>query len=109
MSIVRNLAGAVALAALLGACSAGPTYFYKEGQTDESFNKDKYECLKENQVPYSESTVTFGRYYSGGGSSSGVRTDMGMAKVCMEGRGYHKMDPKTRPPAAVATKSSETN
>jgi hypothetical protein len=109
MSIVRSLASTVVVAALVGACSAGPTYFYKEGQTDESFNKDKYQCLKENQVPYYQASVTYGRYYSGGGASSGVTVDPGMAKACMESRGYRKMDPKTRPPAASATKSSETN
>jgi hypothetical protein len=81
---------AVMIASLLGAC-AGPTYFQKEGMTTESFNKDKYECLKEARTPYYESSLTFGRYYSGGGASSGVRVDPGMAKACLEGRGYHKV------------------
>ena len=80
---VRTLV-TVVVASLLGAC-ASPTVYDKPGITVDSFNKDKYECLKEARTPVSSWGIN--RY--GGAGSSSIAADPGMAKTCMEGRGYH--------------------
>ncbi len=56
----------------------------KPGATEEQFNKDKYECMRENQQVSSATYVN--RY--GGGSSSNVVVDPDMYNACLQARGY---------------------
>ncbi len=58
--------------------------WFKPGATEAEFNKDVYECMRENQQVVSR---TYGNRY-GVGSSSGVTVSEEMYNACMMARGY---------------------
>jgi hypothetical protein len=62
------------------ACAGNPMMWDKPGATQSEFNKDKYECAKDG-------FSTGGSAYMGFGVTE--RTfNVGMAKMCMQSRGY---------------------
>ena len=93
MSTTRTMVSAVALTAMLGACASTPplTYREKPGGTADSFNKDRYECIKEARTP--QSSWGYSSYGQGAGANghSAIVVDENMVTACLEGHGYHKV------------------
>jgi hypothetical protein len=52
-------------------------------------------CFQQAQYGYSQAYVYANRYSAGGGSSSGVATNVASLKSCMQASGYQKRDATT--------------
>lgn len=80
---------------------ATPKQWAKDGATQDEFARDRYQCIQESKLPYSQAYVN--PYY--GGSSQGVRFDPTLFQACMEARGYSLVDATTRhasPPPPIS-------
>ena len=67
------------------------TAFQGNGGNKQQFEKDKYECMKENQ--YMKSGAYVNRYF--GSSSSEMAFDPDSAYQCMKARGWYLVDKTT--------------
>jgi hypothetical protein len=79
------IVGALVLIGMLTIIGSGPNKVWvKPGASEQDFNKDKYECMKENQKPVSSG---YRDRYSASGSSD-VVVDWDLFNHCMVARGW---------------------
>lgn len=65
-------------------CCSPKLYWQKPNSTEDDFNRDKYECMREAQQPNSSSVINL----YGGYANSGMHTNMELATTCMRARGW---------------------
>lgn len=74
------------IAALFG-CAGNE--WYKPGWTPESFNRDRYDCLKESQQRVSTSQANVYGVIGSSSSNSQVITNDTLFTSCMQARGWY--------------------
>jgi hypothetical protein len=78
-----TISAALTLGVAAGCASPSPTLWTKPGANDDEFARDRYTCAQEAQVPY---TRAYQNAY-GGAVNQGVKTDVGIFKICLEAHG----------------------
>ena len=85
------IVGALVLFGVLTIIGSGPNNVWvKPGSSEQDFNKDKYECMKENQKQVSSG---YGNRY-GASTSSDVVVDWNLFNHCMVARGWSLQEQK---------------
>jgi hypothetical protein len=79
----RRIAGAITLAALLGACAGPAPVWRKEGASTQDFQADKYACLK-------DATALGGAAYIGFGVTKRM-PDWALYHDCMAAHGWRNI------------------
>lgn len=79
----------VSVLLLLTACAKPKMLYYKDGLTQEDFNRDKYECVQQSRTSWSGGgTGAFGIAMIIGSKSNAEAQSAELFKMCMEARGY---------------------
>lgn len=76
--------------------------WYKDGGTNDEFNKDRYECMQQAQQQVS--TIAVGKY--SGFGQSGQETNMALFNGCMNARGWTLNDKQFQDSANAEKKDS---
>src|SRR5262245_4348150 len=71
----------------------------KDGATQDEFARDRYQCIQESKVPYSQAYVN--QYF--GASSQGVGFNKTLFQACMEAQGYRLVEEQSEPASSQRT------